>query len=213
MKKLLFICLLFISNIVLSQRFISGWKVGPNLSKLLIMDDDGIFKYETIADCESQFGVDMGIFKTIPLNGKWSINTDAIYQLRRSKIINHKLYFSYLNVNPSIQYQVSKEFTLLSGFNVGILLNALEVFDKFLDDPGGPLGIETVTRNRNKYYKTLDLQWATGVEVKFSQSFGTELKGAVSLFDLNSKYNESPGVNYTVFKYWSISLSAKYYFK
>ena len=157
--------------------------------------------------------VKKGVFKTIPLDEKWRINTDVVYQLRRSKIIDHKLYFSYLNVNPSIQHRVSEEFILISGINIGILLNALEVYDKFLDDPGGPLGIITITRNRNKYHKTLDLQWSTGMEVKFSQSFGAELKGAVSLFDLNSKYDKAPGIIYTVFKYWSISLSAKYYFK
>lgn len=210
-KILLFINIFLITNIALSQRFITGWKVGPNVSTLSITEGNSVFGEQLKSKNVSQIGIDFGIFKTIPLREKWEINAEVFYQLRRCRIGERKQYFSYLNINPSAQYYVSDDIAVFSGINFGVLLNALEVYKPFSDSPlGDPSTIES---NRNKYYTTIDLQWTAGMEVKVNDLFGVEFRGALSLFDVNAQYDKKPGIPFTTLKFWSLSLTTKFYLK
>ncbi len=213
-SQLIIIVFLLISNVGWSQSLISGWKTGVNLSGMTYRTGYDDMDEEIAEENVRQVGIDLGVFNEISLGERWLLNTDVFYQLRRYQVFNLKAYFSYLNINPSIVYRAANKMTIKSGLNTGILINALNVIeflDPLTDNPGGSLGAVTEVRNVNKYYTTFDLQWSAGLEFEISSKLGLEFRGALSLLDLNAKYNTSPGIKHSKLKFHSISISTKYY--
>lgn len=213
--RLLLFSLILTSHIALSQHFITGWKASVNLSRRNFITENSDLDKSISKDNKRQFGFDFGVFKVIPLKEKWSLDTEVIYQLRRHKIYDSKYYFSYLSVNPSIRYNVSNSVVLFSGINIGLLLNALNTFDYYENNSGPfPEGIpERKTVNINKYYKTIDLQWSSGVEFRIKEKWSLEFRNALSLLDVNARYNLSSDSKPIIYKFWSLSASAKFYLK
>lgn len=213
--RILFFSLVLTSNIAISQHLITGWKAGVNLSRRNFITGNSELDKSISEDNKSQLGLDLGVFKIIPLKQNWSVNIDLMYQLRRHRINDRKYYYSYININPNIQYEISKSVMLFSGINIGVLINALTTFEYYENDfapfPEGVPEIKTI--NVNKLYKPLDLQWSSGLGFEINDKWHLELRNAISLLDVNSRYGLPSDAKPIIFKFWSLSLSTKYYLK